>query len=90
MEELIWNKEVNKIAFGEGKSYPLQYSGLENSKDCIVHGVTKRQTRLSNFHFHFSTIREGDCIALVGVQLADGSIPLDKMGHWSLYHYLDS
>ena len=26
---------------GEGKSYPLQYSGLENSMDCIVHGVTK-------------------------------------------------
>ena len=23
---------------GEGKAYPLQYSGLENSKDCIVHG----------------------------------------------------
>ena len=24
---------------GEGKDYPLQYSGLENSMDCIVHGV---------------------------------------------------
>ena len=24
---------------GEGKGYPLQYSGLENSMDCIVHGV---------------------------------------------------
>ena len=35
---------------GEGKGYPLQYSGLENSMDCIVHGVTKSQTRLSNFH----------------------------------------
>ena len=29
---------------GEGKGYPLQYSGLENSRDCIVHGVTKSQT----------------------------------------------
>ena len=38
---------------GEGKGYPLQYSGLENSMDYIVHGVTKSQTRLSNFHFHF-------------------------------------
>ena len=28
---------------GEGKDYPLQYSGLENS-DCIAHGVTKTQT----------------------------------------------
>ena len=26
---------------GEGNSYPLQYSGLENSMDCIFHGVTK-------------------------------------------------
>ena len=34
---------------GEGKGYPLQYSGLENSADCIVHGVTKSWTRLSNF-----------------------------------------
>ena len=29
---------------GEGKGYPLQYSGLENSVDCIVHGVTESQT----------------------------------------------
>ena len=29
---------------GEGKSYPLQYSGLENSMD-IVHGVAKSQTQ---------------------------------------------
>ena len=36
---------------GEEKGYPLQSSGLENSMDCIVHGVTKSQTRLSNFHF---------------------------------------
>ena len=37
---------------GEGKGYSLQYSGLENSMECIVHGVTKSQTQLSNFHFH--------------------------------------
>ena len=29
---------------GEGKGYPLQYSGLENSMDCIVHGVKNSQT----------------------------------------------
>ena len=33
-----------------GKGYPLQYSDLENSMDYTVHGVTKSQTRLSNFH----------------------------------------
>ena len=36
---------------GEEKGYTLQYSGLENSMDCIVHGVTKSRTRLSDFHF---------------------------------------
>ena len=29
---------------GERKDYPLQYSGLENSMDGIVHGVTKSWT----------------------------------------------
>ena len=37
---------------GEGNGYPLQYSSLENSMDCIVHGVTKSQTRLIDIHFH--------------------------------------
>ena len=37
---------------GEGKGYPLQYFGLENSMDHIVHGVTKSRTQLSAFHFH--------------------------------------
>ena len=37
---------------GEGKGYSLQYSGLENSMDCVIHGVTKSQTQLSDFHFH--------------------------------------
>ena len=29
----------------EGKGYPLQYSGLENSMDCIVHGLSKELDR---------------------------------------------
>ena len=32
---------------GEGKGDPLQYSGMENSMDCIVYGVAKSPTRLS-------------------------------------------
>ena len=38
---------------GVGKGDPLQYSGLENSMDCIVHGVAKSQTGLSDCHFHY-------------------------------------
>ena len=46
---------VGKIP-GEGKRYPLQYSGLENAMDCIVHGVAKSQTRLSDFHLNFTRL----------------------------------
>ena len=35
---------------GEGKGYPLQYSGLENSMDYTVLRVAKSRTRLSNCH----------------------------------------
>ena len=31
-------------SYGEGKNYPLQYSDLENSMDCIVRGVAKSWT----------------------------------------------
>ena len=40
---------------GEGKGYPFQYSGLENSMDCIVHGVAKIQT-LSTWAPNFGVI----------------------------------
>ena len=33
---------------GEGKGYPLQCSGPEISSDCIIHGVAKSWTQLSN------------------------------------------
>ena len=36
---------------GEGHGNPLQYPGLENSMDCIIHRVAKSQTQLSNCHF---------------------------------------
>ena len=42
------------ISPGEEKNYRLQYSGLENSMDCVVHGVSKSWKRLSDFRFHFT------------------------------------
>ena len=36
---------------GEGKGYPFQHSGLENSMECIVRGIAKRRTQLNDFHF---------------------------------------
>ena len=49
LETWVWRSP------GEGKGYPLQYSGLENSMNCIVHGVAKSRTWLSNFHSHSLT-----------------------------------
>ena len=37
---------------GEGNGYPCQYSGLENSMDCIAHGFSKSWTQLNDFLFH--------------------------------------
>ena len=42
---------------GEGKGHPLQYSGLENPMDYVVHGVAKRWTQLKNSHFHFHVLQ---------------------------------
>ena len=36
---------------GEGNGKPLQYSCLENSMNCVAHGVTDSWTWLSSFHF---------------------------------------
>ena len=39
----------------KGQACILQYFGLENSMDCIVHGVAKSQTQVSDFHFRSHT-----------------------------------
>ena len=38
---------------GEGRGYPLQYSGLENSMNCIVHMVAESDTA-EQLSLHFS------------------------------------
>ena len=48
-----WVRSLNwEDSLEKGKA-PLQYSGLENSMDCIVHGIGKSWIRLSDFYFHF-------------------------------------
>ena len=56
---------------GEGKGYPLQCSGLENSMDCVVHGVARCQTQQRAFHFH----------------LEDGFISWDILWTWRIHPY---
>ena len=52
---VMWETWVQSLGWKdsprEGKGYQLQYSGLENSMDCIVNGVAKSRVQLSNFHF---------------------------------------
>ena len=52
----VWETWVRSLGWEypleKGKATPLQYSGLENSVDCIVHEVAKSWTRLSGIHFH--------------------------------------
>ena len=63
----------------EGKCYPLQYSGLENSMGCIVHKVTKSRIWLSGFQFHlFYSLLCWIFIAVQGFSLvaASGGYPL--------------
>ena len=50
----VWETWVQSLGRKDPleNSCPLQYSGLENSMD---YTVTKSQTQLSNFHFHFQS-----------------------------------
>ena len=56
---VLYNEYLIDIAFREGNDTLLQYFCLENPIDgrawqAAVHGVTKSQTRLSDFTFTFS------------------------------------
>ena len=66
---------------GEGKGYPLQYSGLQNSMDCIVHRVTKSWTRLSDFHFTslvVQTVKNLPAMQETQVRSLGGEDPLEE------------
>ena len=54
---LQWGRPAFGRSPGEGKGYPLKYSGLENSIGCIVHGVAKSWTWQSDFHFVQGTLK---------------------------------
>ena len=49
-----FNPWIGKIPWRREK---LPTPGLENSMDCIVHGVTKNWTQLGDFHFNFILVR---------------------------------
>ena len=76
---------------GEGNSCPLQYSGLENSMDCIIHGVTKSWTQLHDFHFHIfpageSVDQHNNHTIVITITII---ISVEKTsGYFEILHYL--
>ena len=68
---------------GEGNGYPLQYSELENSIDCIVHGVTRSQTWVSNFHVHFHSEKKEQSERCY-TSISNYSIKLGKLNSMTL------
>ena len=64
-QKLISKVDQGSPFKGDGNGNPLQYSGLESPMDsgawwAAIHGVTKSQTRLSDFTFtfHFHTLEK--------------------------------
>ena len=61
--QILYHLSLCKSIYGEGNGNPLQYSCLENPMDggawkAAVHGVTKSQTWLSDFTFHFHALEK--------------------------------
>ena len=54
---------------GEGNGYPLQYSGLENSVDCVLHGVSESRTQLKDFRSRHPS-HAGNSVLLYSGRLA--------------------
>ena len=62
---------------GDGKGYPVQFSGLENPMECIVCWAAKSQAWLSDFHFHFPQEK----LIVISIQIRVGSKHLKILLH---------
>ena len=74
---------------GEGKGYPLQYSGLENSMDCIVHGITKESdtTEWLSLSFFMLFINGLDTIYHTTYGIEEISILLNLFLSWMGFEF---
>ena len=76
---------------GEGNGYPFQYSGLENSMDCIVHGVAKSRTWLSEGFPGGSDGKESSCsVGDLGLIPGLGRFPGEGKGYPLQYSGLEN
>ena len=68
---------------GEGKGYPLQHCGLENSMGCIVCGVAQSRTRLSDFQSSQSALSQLSAAHCSPHSLSAPQLSLLKVLVWS-------
>ena len=71
-------------SLGGRKGYPLQYFVLENLISCIVHGVTKNSTELSDFHFRDILCLEKAMASHSGTLAWKN--PMDRGACWAAVH----
>ena len=85
VQSLGWEDPLEK-----GKATRLQYSGLENSMNCIVHGVANSQTGLSNFHtFTFPIVWEVSIdIFSISLKFFSHSCPVCQRVHQRYFSFL--
>ena len=69
------------------KGKAIQYSGLQNSMDCIVHAVAKSRTRLNNFYFTFIKFTEAGTLPPSPLPTSGMSTPGDYNELWPSFIY---
>ena len=76
---------------GEGNGNLHQYSGLEDSTDCVVHGIARSQIQLSGFHFTMYTQTYIHTHTHIHTQQFSFSLPMSWLPHCqSLKHKTES
>ena len=76
---------------GEGNSYQLQYSDLENSMDCIVHSFAESDTEWLSCHFQSNFLKKENQVIVniinpyVVQTLISPVVPLQSLSHVRLF-----
>ena len=73
---------------GKGNGCPLQYSGLKNSIDCVVHGVTESWTGLSSFSFFFGVKHSMWDLISLGIEPVPPAVEAQSLNHWTGREFL--
>ena len=79
----MWETWVRSLGWEDPlEKRKVTHSGLEKSMDCIVHGVAKSRTRLSDFHFCINKVRYPSWPPHCTLRVSRG---LDLIAYWGRY-----